>query len=108
MHPLKIGFAALAAALLPVFALAQTRGEQFYGPHMWGGGWHGGMFMGFVMMILFVVVIVVLVVLAVRWVGGGSRSVAAGRTPQDILRERFARGEIDADEFAERRKLLDD
>jgi len=29
-----------------------------------------------------------------------------GRTPLDILRERFARGEIDKDEFEERRRVL--
>jgi putative membrane protein len=29
-----------------------------------------------------------------------------GQTPLDILRERFARGEIDKDEFEERRRVL--
>jgi putative membrane protein len=31
-----------------------------------------------------------------------------GRTPIDILKERFARGEIDKDEFEERRRVLGD
>lgn len=108
MHYLKTGFTTLIATLLPVLALAQTRSETWHGPHMWGDGWHGGMFVGFLMMILFVAIIVVLVVLAVRWIGGGAPPAATGRTPQDVLKERFARGEIDAGEYAERKKLLDD
>ena len=79
-----------------------------YGPHMWhGGGW---MFFGPVMMIGFIAVLVVVVVLVVRWLGGtgpgqAPSSPPAG-TPLDILKERFARGEIDKDEFEERRRVL--
>ena len=73
---------------------------------MWGGG--GWFFLGPLMMILFLAGIVALVVLAVRWAGGEGmgRSQASGRAPLDILRERFARGEIDRDEFEERRRAL--
>ena len=48
--------------------------------------------------------------LAVRWLGAGSHGsvphVPAGKTPLDILRERIARGEIDKEEFEERRRVL--
>jgi putative membrane protein len=70
------------------------------------------MFFGPLMMILFIAAIVVVVVLLVRWLGGAGHGAAPhsppGRTPLDILKERFARGEIDKDEFEERRRTLGD
>jgi putative membrane protein len=45
----------------------------------------------------------------VRWPGAWhGTQVPPGRTPLDILRERFARGEIDKQEFEERRRVLGD
>ncbi len=70
------------------------------------------MFLGPLMMILFVAVIVVVVVVIVRWLGGAWHGSAAspdpvpGKPPLDILKERFARGEIDKEEFEERRRIL--
>ncbi len=89
-------------------AWAQRQGEPYYGPHMWNGGpW---MFFGPLMMIIFIAVIVVVVVLMLRWLGGPGHGTAQhpppGRTPLDILKERFARGEIDKEEFEERRRVL--
>ena len=53
------------------------------------------------------VVIVAIVVLVVRWMGGG-QSTPGGKSPQDILKERYARGEMTTKEFEERRKVLGD
>ena len=68
------------------------------------------MFLGPLIMILFIALIVTVVVLIVRWLGGASHSATPqsppGRTPLDILKDRFARGEIDKDEFEERRRTL--
>ena len=88
-------------------AWADGRAEGYYGPHMWGGGWH--FMFGPLMMILFVAVIAVVAVVVVRRLGGGSGPAASapGNSALDILRERFARGEIDAEEFAERRRHLE-
>jgi putative membrane protein len=70
------------------------------------------MIFGPLMMILFVATIVVLVVVALRWLGSTGHGVPPqappGKTPLDILKERFARGEIDREEFEERRRVLGD
>ena len=99
----------LLGAGLPALAWAQ-RDPEFYGPHMMWGGWYG-MFMGPLMMILFIAVVVVLVMLAIRWLGSSGHGAAQhtpppAKTPLDILKERFARGEIDKEEFEERSRVL--
>jgi len=91
-------------------ALAQQPQSPNYGPHMWSGGWHGWFF-GPIMMIVFIAVAVVVVVLLVRWFGGTGHGAVhhaplPGKTPLDILKERFAKGEIDKEEFEERRRVL--
>jgi len=90
-------------------ALAQAGPGGGYGQHMWNGGWHGW-FMGPLMMIVFIIVAVVAVLVLVRWLGSSGQSghypTAHGRTPLDILQERFAKGEIDREEYEEKRRLL--
>jgi putative membrane protein len=71
---------------------------------MWPGHWYG-MFLGPIMMILLVAAVVVLVVVALRWLGRAPQGPARP-TPLDVLRERFARGEIDKEEFEVRRRAL--
>jgi len=101
---------ALPAALVSVPALAQTSADR---PDSWHYGWDWGwghMIFGSVMMILFWGGIILVIVLAVRWLGGGSWQGAGSQLPGkralDILQERFARGEIDKEEFEERRRTL--
>jgi putative membrane protein len=95
----------LSAPVLAASAQADT----------WGGGWHDGwgwghMFFGSIMMLLFWGGVIVLIVLAVRWMGSGPTRAGDAAAPEnralDILEERFARGEIDKEEFEERRRLL--
>ncbi len=79
----------------------------------WGGGWGGWGWGGIVMTIMlaaFLVAVIVAVVFAIRdlFRGGSQRnrasSVAPG--PEDTLAHRFARGEINADEYRQRVALL--
>lgn len=101
------------ALLVSSPVLAQQGQGPMYGPHMWNGGW-SGWFFGPIMMIVFIAVTVVVVVLVIRRLGGSGRDSIAeqpappSKTPLDILKERFARGEIDKEEFEERRRVLDE
>jgi putative membrane protein len=105
-----------ALTLMPSAAWAQgpTDTDRYtYGPHMmwWGGGWYG-MILGPLLMILVLAVVIAVAVLLVRWLGGPWQATAPqpstppGQTALDILKERFARGEIDKDEYEERRRVL--
>lgn len=107
----------LAVVSVPLLAATATLSQQnetrrdYYGhPHMWGDWGWGGMIFGPIMGILYIGLIVAAIVLVVRWLGGGHGIAPAprGKTALQILEERFARGEIDKDEFEERRRLLSD
>ncbi len=94
-----------ATVLTTVSAAAQTYGDH---PHMGAWGW-GGMIIGPIMMIVFIAVIVGAVVLVLRWMGLGGSAVAGGANKaRHILDERFARGEIDKDDYEERKRVLSD
>lgn len=101
--------AVLAGGLLfglPAAARADGTGYGYGHEMMWGGGWWAMIF-GPVMMIAVVAAIIVVTVLIVRWLGGAAPGGGpAARTPLDILKERYARGEIEKEEFEERRRLL--
>ena len=67
----------------------------------------------FVLSIAFTVLLVALVILGIRWLlrslnppSPVAPSPAADDSALALLRERFARGEIDADEFEQRRRTL--
>ena len=82
-------------------------GRTFDHPHMWGGG--SGILFGVIAMIVVIAAIVGVIVLVVRWLGvGPARRSGAERAAIDILEERFARGEIDAQEFQDRRRILEE
>lgn len=100
---------AFNAFALSSAAWAQQQDWPYHGPHMWNfGGW---MFLGPLMFIVFIAAIVAAVVVIFRWLGGSHGAAPPsppGKTPLDILKERYARGEIDKEEFEERRRVLDE
>lgn len=103
-----IAAAGAATAVLPSWVWAQATSDM-YGPHMM---WGFGMIFGPLFFILVLALVIAAAVLLVRWLSGpwqgAAPQQAPGRTPLDILKERFARGEIDKDEFEERRRVLGD
>ena len=107
------GVAAGALLFSPALAVAQEiPSHPHYGGHMWGNGMRGGGIFGPLLMIFYIALLVAVLVIVVRWLSGTS---LGGHLPPsraesnalDILKERFARGEIDRDEFDERRRALE-
>ena len=70
-------------------------------------GWHGGGW-GIVWMILSWGVIIALVWAALHAFAGDGERREPSRTAKDVLAERFAKGEIDADEYGERSRVLEE
>jgi len=71
---------------------------------MWGdGGWGFGM--GLIGLV-FLGLIVAGIVLVIRGSSEGASDRAGRRSALDILDDRFARGEIDREEYEERKRVL--
>lgn len=96
----------LVAAGVFVSAALPTWAQQD-GPwrmHEWmGWGW-GGMWFGPLIMLALIALLVAFVVLLLRWIGGERGLPATTRTAREVLDERYARGEIDRDDYLKRRQ----
>ena len=97
----KTSVAALLAGTVPALADPGSNGNDTFGHMMWGGahGWWGGLGM-----ILFWGLIIAVAVFVFRMLT--SNRVGETRDAIDILKERYARGEIDEDEFQRRKQQL--
>lgn len=98
-----------------IFPFFQDVAAQWHGPG-WGMGhnmmgWGGGMsWFGQILMAAFWVAVIVGIVFLIRWVilssrAGGSQGGTAD-SAIEILKQRYARGEIDKQEFEQKKKDL--
>jgi putative membrane protein len=93
--------------LWPALAAAQDRPDEWgWTMHpMWGmwGGWGIGMML---MMLVFWGVVMVGIVLLIRWLVTQGREPRATDSALDILRQRYARGDISKEEFEAKKRDL--
>ncbi len=87
---------------MPITAWAQQRPYECWGMHYMWGPWGIGMML---MMLVFWGLVIVALVLGIRWL------LTQGREPRsdsllDILKKRYARGEIDNEEYEAKKREI--
>ena len=102
MKQMRFLGAVATATLLAPSAYADADGVYSHG-HMSGGYDSAWMMLGPLIWIVAIGMIAWVVMSGTRWSGAGGPSANAAK---DALDMRFANGEIDAAEYAERKKLL--
>jgi putative membrane protein len=77
------------------------------GPGMMGWGGYGMGWFWAVLMLVFWIAVIVGIVFLIRWLASSTRSsqeIRTGESAHDILKKRYARGEITKDEFEKMKK----
>ena len=77
-----------------------------YGGNNIMGGWNGFGILGWLPMLLFWILLILGVIALFRYLGGSGKTIKDDKTQLDILKERYAKGEIDKKEFEEMKKDL--
>ena len=101
----------IAGIFVVLFFLAGDALAQWHG-YDWGrgrgmmGGYGGGWF-GSIIMVVFWIVVIIGIVFLIRWlVQSGGHGARSEESALEILKKRYARGEIDKKEFEARKKDL--
>lgn len=85
--------------LLPVFVSANGDHEYMMNNMMGSWGW-----IGWIFMVLFWILVIVGIIALVKWLV--SQSGGKEKSALNILKERYAKGEINKEEFEEKKKDL--
>jgi putative membrane protein len=117
---LVITLVMLVAVVLLVPAVGMgVMGPGLMGPGMMGGfgrtgafggpGWVWGLGMGLggLAMLAFWAAVIIGIILLVRALSGEHHRTAGGESPLDILKRRYAAGEINREQYDEMRRTLD-
>ena len=87
---------------LPLWEMQETAvavsSRLLFRPHGWGMG------IGWIIAFILLIVLVWIIVKAAK--KSSDTGMPANKSPMDILKERYARGEIDKEEFEKRKKDL--
>ncbi|MDY7082871.1 MAG: SHOCT domain-containing protein [Halobacteria archaeon] len=110
----------LAGTVLTYLATIPTLAHPVNGTEAWhhhgmgdggwmAGGWMGGGmgWFGMIMMLVWVIILVVVPLAFLYWLFTRSGHRRKDDRAMQVLREQYARGEIDEDEFEERRSRLE-
>lgn len=94
-------------ALFSAPAFPQQPGP-YYHDHMWGSG---GMFMGSFLFLIVIAAVIFFAIYLIRQTHDNKQSTrqdpSVTENPVDILKVRYAKGEIDHEEFEQRKKMLE-
>jgi len=109
----KTALIVIAVALLVILALPILWGSVMMAGMMgsgfaWSGGWGLGL-LGAGSMVLFWVAVIVGIVLLVRWfvsTGQAGQVIPREESALEILKQRYARGEITREEYEEMRRTI--
>ena len=71
------------------------------------GAWGWGMGFGWIFMILFWILVVLGIVALAKWLFSTAGSGASGKRPLEILKERYARGDITREQYEQMRRDLE-